>query len=346
MSALICILAAIAGQQNPGTVNSVESNITEEAPVSRAQTIAIPGTRATLPHPPGFDLAEDFSGLACESIGASIMVTEMPAPIDAIREVFKSAEGLATQGMTLIDSEEIQVGDLPAVLVHARQAVGQEEELVFEKWMVVTGTVELSVLVTAAYPESIAENISRAMESTVRALQWDPNAEYDMLAGLPYRVEVPVPLAVAGRMSSGLLISLDGQLHDKPNPDPKLIVAVSLWDLAIEKEQLRDFAIARMDQYPNLEGIDIVTAEETTIDGMPAIEIVASAFDTKLNADMIVYTAMAIDPDRYYLLTGFATPTDAESFVPLFESVTASLERATKTGIQTTFVKDSIDDNE
>lgn len=293
-----------------------------------APTITIPGTRATLPNPPGFELSDSFTGLACPSIGASIMVTEMPAAVGDVRAAFEG-EALADQGMTLLENEETTLGDRPALLIHARQLV-EGNDTPFEKWMIITGTEALSLLVTAAYPETIAENVSRALESTIRAVEWDPYAEIDKLAGLPYTLEIAEPFDVANRLAQGVLLTPDGDLAESTAPDPFFAVSTAGWDQPVDADAIQRLALQRIEQSSALTNIEILSIDNVEVDGLPGAMIVASAVDTRLQSDVIAFLAMAFAEDRYFLLQGACPPDKADEYVPLFEKMTASLKRVSK----------------
>ena len=82
-----------------------------------ANTIRVPGTKVRLEPPIGFSLADRFPGFQCAELGASIMVTEMPAPGKELMKGMTKA-GLASRGMTLISSKTESLNGREALLLY------------------------------------------------------------------------------------------------------------------------------------------------------------------------------------------------------------------------------------
>lgn len=108
-----------------------------------AEPVRIPGTMVSLQPPEGFAPSQSFPGFQSAEHQASIMVTQMPAPV---AEVMKgmNKEALATRGMTLLSSSAETAGGREALLLQVAQSAGGAEYL---KWMLVTGEAETTVLV-------------------------------------------------------------------------------------------------------------------------------------------------------------------------------------------------------
>ena len=324
MIAFVLAVCACTGQAETTPKLNLESDLFKDKPVSKAENIPIPGTRATLPLPPGFDISQNFTGLSCAAIGASIMVTELPAPMDEVSSAFEG-QSLEAQGMTLIESEETIVGERPALLVHARQLTDGDNEP-YEKWMLITGTDEIALLVTAAYPESISENVSRALESTIRAVDWDPDAEVDRMAGLPYHIKVEAPFDVANRMAQGVLLTPDGTLSESTTPEPFFAISMAEWDETIDQDTIQRLTRQRLEQSGALGNLEILSVDDIEVGGMPGAMIVASGVDARLEADVIAFLAMVFAEGKYYVLQGATPPASAEENIAKFERMTQSLK--------------------
>src|SRR5688572_27510677 len=80
----------------------------------------IGGTKYSIIPPEGFLPATNFSGFQNGGIGASIMVTEMPAPVHAIADGF-TVSNLKSKGMTLIDKQTIDFNNEKATYIRLSQ---------------------------------------------------------------------------------------------------------------------------------------------------------------------------------------------------------------------------------
>lgn len=84
------------------------------------EVIAIPGTRVTIEPPPDFVLASQFPGVQNAEIASAIMVSELPAPMEAFTAGF-TAEELLSRGMTLRSSEQATVAGRPVRLISVKE---------------------------------------------------------------------------------------------------------------------------------------------------------------------------------------------------------------------------------
>src|SRR5688572_32554290 len=65
--------------------------------------------------------------------------------------LFRSKSGLASRGMTLLETSDVKVDGRDAQLFRVSQAA---QGIAFEKWVVIFGTANDSVFILASYPRS------------------------------------------------------------------------------------------------------------------------------------------------------------------------------------------------
>lgn len=154
-----------------------------------AEPVRIPGTNVSLQPPAGFERSESFPGFQSAEQQASIMVTQMPAPV---AEVMKgmNKETLATRGMTLLSSNPETAGGRDALLLQVAQAAGGAEYL---KWMLVTGDPKSTVLVVGTFPKSAGEEVGAAIRTSLLTMgglkAWELLADAkDVKSGTPIRL--------------------------------------------------------------------------------------------------------------------------------------------------------------
>lgn len=168
------------------------------APILAAERI--PGTRVSLVPPQGFIAAQRFSGFQDAARGASILVSEFPAPANQMRGSFTESN-LQARGMTLRSSAAATFGRLEGDLMAVTQSVNGTP---FDKWMAVLGDGTATILVVAAYPQALAAQLSEPMRLAVLSTRWDPAAFPGRFDGRPQnsltmskpgdhrRVELPI----------------------------------------------------------------------------------------------------------------------------------------------------------
>src|SRR5688572_14007401 len=125
----------------------------------------VAGTRVSLVPPAGFVPARRFPGYALEAEGASIMVTELPAPLDKFLPGFSDPELLKARALTLLSKESVaRAGRAPAVLLSLRQTAAGAERL---KWVLLIGDEAGTAMVTADFPAAEAGRLAAPLRRSV-----------------------------------------------------------------------------------------------------------------------------------------------------------------------------------
>jgi hypothetical protein len=284
-----------------------------------AQGARVPGTKVSLTPPAGFVAADRFSGFQNAQTGASIMVSEIPAPAAEMRASLTAAN-LQARGMTLKGTEPATIGGLDADLLAVTQVANG---IVFEKWMAVTGDSSTSVLLVATFPQSQAGRLSEPLRRAVLSASWNPSAALDRFEGLPYRIRETTDLKIENRMQHMLLMAKPGSPKPRSAADP--IVVVSPAHSPTPIADLEHFAKQRLAQTAEIRDLANLRGQATTIAGRPAYELSASAKDRKTGAPLAVYQAAVVDGSAYYLVVGLVGESGAKTYVPQFKAVAQSL---------------------
>jgi hypothetical protein len=300
---------------------SVSLLLTVSTALGQTQATAIPGTKVRLTPPAGFAPSKQFPGFLHEESGASIMVTEMPAPYSKITEAF-TKESLATQGMTWLAQRPHTISGKTGVLLHLRQSA---QGTVYLKWLIAVGTEQETVLITATFPEAVKAQWSAALENAVLGAQWDAAAVVDPLAGLNFSIKDEPEMKLARRMSSALLLTKDGTLPGKPTTDPMLVIASSISEVLIG--DLPQFAAARLNEITQITGATIKQQSAVTIGGLKGSEIIAEAEWKTPQAPVTVFLTMLQDGNNYFIIQGFAARTEQQKYLPIFKRIAQSFQK-------------------
>ena len=281
----------------------------------------VPGTKVALEPPPGFTPETQFPGFR-HATGASIMVTEIPGPIDKLRAGLTKS-GLAGRGMTLLETSDVKVDGRDAQLFRVSQAA---QGIDFEKWVVVFGTANDSVFILASYPQSEAEALREPMKQAVLSARWNRDAVIDRFDGLPFRVAETAALKIASRVSNLVMFTEGGVEAPVAAENPLLVVGASISE--VDLTDLKSFCDARLNQIEQISGVKNRKGRATEVDGLPAYELTADADDVKSGQPIRVYQLVIADGSRYFLAQGFVGAKRADSFLPQFREIGASIRRS------------------
>jgi hypothetical protein len=182
----------------------------------------------SLDPPSGFLAAENFPGFQRASRGASIMVTEIPGPASEVRAGM-TQKGLASRGMTLIQSQTVSIGGQEALLLHVSQNTAGSR---FRKWMLVGGDAKGTVMVVGTFPESETD-LSAPIRKSILTSSWTEEKRSDFFEGLAFRVAPSLKLKLADRMGNLLVFSETGATEPSDSSQAILVVGGSLSEVVI-----------------------------------------------------------------------------------------------------------------
>jgi len=278
----------------------------------------IPGTTASLEPPAGFSPAEKFAGFQREDLGASIMVTEIPAPAaDMMKGMTK--ENMATRGMTLLSSSSERVSGREALLLHAAQRVAENE---FLKWLLVTGDETKSVMIVATFPKRAEGEVGAALRRAVLSASWSATATGDRFEGLDFRVTPTDKLKIAGRLSNVLILSETGGMASADPNGAVYFVGSSISEARIV--DLPTFAEERAKQSAQIKELRTQSGREIEMGGLAAYELLGDAKDQKTGIPLRFYQVIAPLEEGYVIVQGLVGVERADELLAEFHSISQS----------------------
>ncbi|WP_420126557.1 hypothetical protein [Longimicrobium sp.] len=286
-----------------------------------AQPRQVPGTRVTLQPPDGFIPAERFSGFQRAEDNASIVVVQLEAPF-AQMEGRLTDEAFAEQGMRVRGSEQLSVDSLRARLVAVTQEARGEA---FDKWALMFGDGEVTVIITATYPQRLAPSLDEAMRRAVLSARLGDRAPADPLAGLNFRIDEGPRLRIAQRLGNTLLLNESGRIPNPGPASPFLVVGVSV--APSDLGDLEAFSRRRITQTASFSRISNITGSAVTIDGSPAYELFADAVQTESSTPVRLYQVVVAEGSHYHLIQASAGVESAAEFIPEFQAIARTLRR-------------------
>ena len=287
-----------------------------------AEPVRVPGTNVSLQPPAGFASSERFPGFQSPELQASIMVTQMPAPV---AEVLKgmNKESLATRGMTLLSSSTETAGGREALLLQLAQSAGGADYL---KWMLVTGDPKTTVIVVGTYPKSAEEQVGAAIRKSVLTTSLSSESAGDPFEGLRFRITPTEKLKIATRMTNMLALSESGTMGPLGAGEPIYIVGSSIGPGG--SGGLKAFSEARAKRTEQIRDLENIEGREITLGGLPAYELLADAKDVKSGIPIRLYQVIAPDRgDGYFIIQGLVGADRAAEILPELRRVTESFRR-------------------
>jgi hypothetical protein len=307
---LLTLLAA-------GLLASVTSTASAEQ-----TAVQVPGTRVCVAPPNGFESAQQFPGFQSPDMTSSIMISELPAPFDDIRRGMTKA-GLATRGMTLLSSERVPLAGVDGVLLSVSQ---DARGVPYLKWLGAFGDARATVMVVATFPKALETEMSGALKQDVLSVAWNPGTAVDVFDGLSFRIEETANLKIANRLSNMLMLTRDGRQAPVAVNEPLLIVGSSISEVQID--DVEAFARNRITQTASVREISGFEGAPVTVGDSPGYELTAAAADVKSGLPVVLYRAIVVKENVYYIVQGLVGAPGAAKYVPEFRKVLRTMSFA------------------
>ena len=286
---------------------------------AQAETVRIPGTRVSLDRPPGFELAQQFPGFQRTDARASIIVMEMSAPYDEMRDAM-STEGLEERGVMVESMDAVSVADRDGLLIGATQTA---QGAVVKKWMALFGDHKTTVMVVAQMPLVHADQLSVPMRAAVVSARWAPESDVGMFEGLGFSVEPTAKLQITDRMANMLVLTKPGHEGIVPPWDPRLVVGPSLGDNRID--DVEAFSRWQLTQNTTVSDVQTQSGRPVYVHGMFGYELVASATHIRSGVPLLVYQTVLLDKNGFFLLLGHVGSAQADEYLAEFRAVADTL---------------------
>jgi hypothetical protein len=279
----------------------------------------VPGTGVSLVPPTGFSPAVRFPGFQNEKAGASIMVTELPSPLQATSEGFTPG-ALQAKGMQLMEKQSIDfAGGKATYLLLSQQAQGQT----FLKQVLLFGDSRKTVMINGVYPET-----SKALEKDIRAAlvstSYVSGRNSDPFAAVPFRLNVSgTPYRFAQKVTGSLIFSTDGAVPTR-TPD-KAVIVVANSHSTVTPAGRRQFSLDRLKKLPRGASITTKSITPIAVDRLNGFEIVGEGKDGSNNKQLVYQVMLFDDAGAYYLLVGTAIH-NFETHLAHFRTIAQTLQ--------------------
>ncbi|HEX8651503.1 MAG TPA: hypothetical protein VF708_11745 [Pyrinomonadaceae bacterium] len=291
----------------------------KELPEQRA---AITGTEVSLIPPVGFTPSPQFPGYWEESLGASIQVTEFPAPYSITFAALSDTAQLTKRGISLLSRREVSVGRLKGMLLQVRQSASGLEYL---KWILNFGDEEESVSIVATFPKGLEKELSEKLKRSILTATWEKERNIPPTEGLDFTIVDKGEMILAKRVANVLIYTKDGMLPKLSNDEPLFVAGSSVSKINVEERE--NFAKSRIAQTATITDIGIEQSENITIDNLAGYEVVAKGKDIVSGQEMVIYQTILFKDQGYYIMVGLISSTHRQVYLPVFKGMTESFKR-------------------
>jgi hypothetical protein len=314
LMAAACTLLTLAQTGQAAEKQAPESN------VKAASLVRLAGTNISLKPPTGFTMSQTFSGFIDPKTNCSLMVTELPAPIDKVLPGF-NAEKMKEKNMFLKNLETKNKGTYMGALVEFSQnALGTT----VHKYAHVFGNDAFTVVATATMPEGAPPELMERLKEAVNSIVYDTNAAARPVdEGLPYKLNDGALLKKAKRLQNSLIFTKDGKFAP-PQSGPLFIAAQSIAEVMVQNKA--EYAKKRIQDTAQLKDITVDAEEEVTISGLKGRKVLATGLDTKTGAKTFIYQVMLFPDTGYYLMQGLSDEAQRKELLVEFDKIANSFK--------------------
>lgn len=249
--------------------------------------------------PPGFASIKGLNGIMKESVNASIIVLELTGQFESTARLF-GAQAMREKNITVKHEEEIQFNGYPGFYVEAEQPSANGK---YAKMVLAFGVDSTTLIINASLPahqmDSTGQALKKAMFTAVyrkfNASPFSNAANYDIdVTGSPF--------ILAKSASNSLVYTTDGKMPTE-NPE-KTALLTTKSEGKLEFRDKKTFATDRIKQLPGIVAIQIDSIAEVTVNGLPAVEIIAYGEDRYTKEKKMIYQLMAFVDFTYYMVLG------------------------------------------
>lgn len=288
--------------------------------VQGAPTV-VRGTRVSIDAPPGFELAQDFAGFVNRAEPASIMVTEMPIPLDQLMAGF-SAEAISSRGMTLMHRGAVVIDGRKAVLLSLRQHHGASP---FLKWVACFGSDTGSVMLMATFPESLPATSGERLKAAILGAKWTTGEKpVGVFQGLKFELQRSADIQPLQQIQGMVVLGRSGEFGTPGTTKPVMIagalpgptVTTANWAAASKGFVLQSNRL-----------LNVVFQKEARvrIAGFDALEIEGTAQARQSGAPLVFYQAWIPHASGNLVIYGEVGVNDKAIYLPRFRGVANTL---------------------
>jgi hypothetical protein len=288
-----------------------------------AERVHLVGSFATIDLPDGFEESRQFTGVIMPEGHATILVTELPAAAfeTLANDMLTSPEALAKKNIQLDSVNKIRQGEHKALLGRGRQTLEGQS---VEKWILVIGAPQATLLITAQIPTLLArpDRVARmeaALASTrVAAARSVPRTD------LPFTMGETERFRLQRALSANTVLLTEPAYTGPANQQPIFVIAASdATDCTDGKDNPHAFANRALAGLSRVRDLAITTTYDGPI-GKDA-GIITEATGVMADQKVIVVQTLRFSDCGYLRTIGIGPAADAAVYRGEFAALAAQV---------------------
>ena len=249
-------------------------------------------------------------------------MSELPEPYIELSRRFEDGR-MRARDLEVVSREPLEKDGLRAQLIKARQTGRGERSM---KWLLVTGDMNESMVVTGTFPLGSAAALDRSIEAALRDLVWESSQSLNHFEGLSFRLSEIPGLRISTRVSNTVVFTRDGRLPDKHYTGPLLIVRFADYEKdAIAPKERRAHAEEFFRDIEMLEGAEIDETTGVLVARLRGYEVTGRGQHRFRGYRVSVLQTIAYDDERFFVAQGFGEAGRSDENFDLFRTVIGSL---------------------
>lgn len=283
-----------------------------------------PGASVGLVPPPGMVPATGFAGFQDPAVGASIVVTSLPAEAYAAVSEMPDA-AWQRQGIRISDRRDWPLPGARAVLLQGTQEAGG---LRVRKWVLVAGTDQATALVAVQVPEASSAYPDPAVEAALSSVVFRaPPGLDEQVAALPFAVRERAGFRVSRTLSGTGLVLTEGPLDTVPDAEQPVVVVAFATAPVPATAEARDALARRMTGgAAGLRDATVERFETPDRTGGPFYVAEAAAKDARTGGGRYVLQTVRFVPGGVLHAVGIARAESRTALAPRLRAIALSVE--------------------
>jgi hypothetical protein len=309
----------ILSAQQPAYVLAVDTATKKQ---TLGDCVSFPASGVRIQQPVGFEKDDSFDGFSDPETQSSIMATTASMPYAKVNSVF-TKEQLKTRGWTLRSRQEVKVDNLPGILIHFEQPLGDR---VFLKWSLVFGDDQKTTIVTGTFPKLYEKKWSTLLKSAVQSsTRITQNIPHEAGASLPFILTTSKKLKLTQGISRTLTYTKDGMMPGKSPMNPLFIAVPSIGTVVVINKLSYAEKLIQQTQY--VKKLSVKSTEPITIANLKGFESIAEAEDADSGIPLTIYQVILFNQDSYIRMIGITGTKFRNEYLPEFKAMARSLQR-------------------
>ncbi len=282
--------------------------------------LLVTGTKCSMNPPAGFIPGVGFTGFQQASSGASIMVSEFPAPYKQISAGF-NGNALKAQGITLVEHRNTEYNGKDATIMLVTQVVNNTN---YFKHILVFGDSTFTVMVNGIYPEW-SSAMDAEIKKSIFTVKYNPIQTVNGEQTAEFKIDIAkTALQFANYLQGSLIYTADGKMPTESENKSMLIVGSSFQNVAVDNR--KEYCMKRVKSLPYGEKNVVEEINPVTINNLEGFELIAYGFNKENIKQLTYQTILYTDAGTYFIILGSAI-SDFEKNLSDFKEVTRTFER-------------------